>query len=774
MCTSGKAQRLQLIFVTTEVAPWSKVGGLADVMQALPPALASRGHRVMTVAPRYAEYEDAHDTGVTVPVLVPPGRKNIATHPENSNAFSPGTSAAGESLSTADFTGRPLSYGQGVESCSIQGDDLPSGSQHVQQESRNGLAGLHMDAASHNGGQPAACEQHAQFYLCRKADVDHVFVDHPLYCRTTDIYGSSNVNTYQEAGEFPDLDLRYSILCQAALAAPLLLWGQGSQQGPALQGTCLTSAVNLTSAMAMESSPVKQTGDLLPGACLRSPSASSQSMSTCQQTALPLLASEGRVPGACQPQSRQCCPAGSADEGWQSSAEDRGASHGSAGGGCGAAGVEPGPLIFIGNDWPCAPLALRLKHCIQQVPASASRCDLMAGDAAFVSHLVSSLQHARAAFCIHNLAYQGSMPVGAFARLCLPDAALPALLWPPPASRTSCGEDATTPEQAQSNRRDAACSDAQTDELPAESVNWMHAALSEYDSICTVSPNYAREICTDVGMACGMRDLLRSRGVSGIMNGLDTVEWDPAADEWLPAAARFHGVENAARGKAEAKRELQMRTGLAIDPKAPLLACVGRLTGQKGMDVLLSSLPALLNSPPRPLAEPGVHSAAEAGGEGGLQVVLLGTGEGWMERALAALSAAFPGRAAGVPRFDELLAHLLMAAADYVIVPSRFEPCGLVAQSAARYGAIPIVTAVGGLRDFVTPEIGYQIPPFGHEDIGQAQRAAVASLVEVVNAAVAQYGSDQHKEMQKQCLSLDLSWAKAAQEWEQALVRLVS
>ena len=90
---------------------------------------------------------------------------------------------------------------------------------------------------------------------------------------------------------------------------------------------------------------------------------------------------------------------------------------------------------------------------------------------------------------------------------------------------------------------------------------------------------------------------------------------------------------------------------------------------------------------------------------GGLQVALLGTGEPWMERALATLSSSFPGRAAGVPKFDELLAHLLMAAADYVIVPSRFEPCGLVAQSAARYGAVPIVTAVGGLRDFVTPEV---------------------------------------------------------------------
>ena len=431
----------------------------------------------MTVAPRYAEYGDALDTGVTVPVLLPPGCKTIATHPENSNAFSLGTEAAGDSQSTAgaSFACTPSSSGQGIESCNIHGDDLLLESQHVQQQSSSVSAGSQMNAASHNGGQPAACEQHAQYYLCRKADVDHVFVDHPLYCRTTDIYGSSNVNTYQEAGDFPDLDLRYSILCQAALAAPLLLWGQGSQQGPALQGMCLASAIDLTSAMAEGVSPVKQAAVLQPEACVRSPSTSSQSMSTCQQTALPLLASEA---GYSQPQPLHSCSAGSAGQGLQSSAEDRGASHGSAGAGCGAAGIGPAPLIFIGNDWPCAPLALRLKHCIQQVPATAGSCDLMAGDTAFVSHLMASLQHARAAFCIHNLAYQGSMPVGAFARLCLPDAALPPLLWPPPASRTSCGEQTTMAEQAECDGRDAACSDAHADEQGAVSVNWMHVRTS--------------------------------------------------------------------------------------------------------------------------------------------------------------------------------------------------------------------------------------------------------------------------------------------------------
>lgn len=354
-------------------------------------------------------------------------------------------------------------------------------------------------------------------------------------------------------------------------------------------------------------------------------------------------------------------------------------------------------------------------------------------------------------------------------------------------------------------------------------------------------------------MACGMREVLCRRGVrwvtveeapiaasapnsqnlqmfytgegshplltpvrlwcSGIMNGLDTVEWDPARDEWLPVAARFQGPSDVVRSKAEAKRKLQLLIGLAVDPQVKVLphecnvsksvtssksvsmtckCALGVLHPMNIHIMILSRVagaPASVCRPPdetkghgcaavipagalthaaaaacrcslllppahgvSPLpptskctslltlcelrqrqlackksasrvwqlhgtgitgqrvgpvccADPSVDLAAEGVAMGGLQVALLGTGEPWMERALAALSSSFPGRAAGVPKFDELLAHLLMAAADYVIVPSRFEPCGLVAQSAARYGAVPIVTAVGGLRDFVTPEV---------------------------------------------------------------------
>ena len=92
-----------------------------------------------------------------------------------------------------------------------------------------------------------------------------------------------------------------------------------------------------------------------------------------------------------------------------------------------------------------------------------------------------------------------------------------------------------------------------------------------------------------------------------------------------------------------------------------------------------------------------------------LQLVVLGTGDAWMEGALQGLGCSFPGQAAGLPTFSEELAHWVMAGCDYILVPSRFEPCGLVAQTAVRYGAVPVVTAVGGLKDLVTPEVGGRV-----------------------------------------------------------------
>lgn len=424
----------------------------------------------MTVAPRYAEYSDAHDTGVSVPVMVPPGCRNIQTQPDI-GTFAPEPSAAGVSVLTA---ARPSSEGHGAESHTSHEEDSSWASlqDHLLSVAGAGSAAESSmpEAVQETGGQPAACEQHAQYFLCRKADVDHVFVDHPMYCRTTDIYGSSNVNTYQEAGDFPDLDIRYSILCQAALAAPLLLWGR-SEQSPAVQGAPLETALDQSTLSGRHAS--EQAAQLQPDGCVATASAVMPKlcMSGPHETALPDLASAARTLEVCQPQVLSP----------QHAEHMRQTGSAANGGACSGTSTDtesgPRPLVFIGNDWPSAPLALRLKHCVQQA-AAASSCQHVAGDAPYASRLIASLQHARSAFCIHNLAYQGTMPISTFPRLCLPDAALTALLWPPPASSSTgapqSGSRASETDGEQRDDSDAGCSGAETNKHAATSVNWMH------------------------------------------------------------------------------------------------------------------------------------------------------------------------------------------------------------------------------------------------------------------------------------------------------------
>ncbi len=210
------------------------------------------------------------------------------------------------------------------------------------------------------------------------------------------------------------------------------------------------------------------------------------------------------------------------------------------------------------------------------------------------------------------------------------------------------------------------------------SIGFLKAGLLFADRITTVSPTYAAEIRTPAdGMA--LDGLLRGRGaaVSGILNGIDTEVWNPATDRLLPA--QYDAARLAAR--ARNRSELQFRFSLAEDASAPLFGVVSRLTGQKGMDLLLAALPVLL-------------------AEGG-QLAVLGAGDAAIERGFRDAAAAHPGRVGCVVGYDEALAHLVQGGADALLVPSRFEPCGLTQLCALRYGAIPVVARVGGLADTV-------------------------------------------------------------------------
>jgi starch synthase len=209
-------------------------------------------------------------------------------------------------------------------------------------------------------------------------------------------------------------------------------------------------------------------------------------------------------------------------------------------------------------------------------------------------------------------------------------------------------------------------------------VGFLKAGLYYADRLTTVSPTYAREIQGEAeGM--GLHGLLKARrdDLVGITNGIDETVWNPATDPHLP----FPFDASTLDAKAGNKRKLQERLGLAPEPGALLLGVVSRLTEQKGLDLLLTQLPALLAR--------------------GSQLALLGSGQAWLEAGFRAAAAAHPGQVGCVFGYDEPLAHLIQGGSDAILVPSRFEPCGLTQLCALRYGTVPIVARVGGLADTI-------------------------------------------------------------------------
>lgn len=209
-------------------------------------------------------------------------------------------------------------------------------------------------------------------------------------------------------------------------------------------------------------------------------------------------------------------------------------------------------------------------------------------------------------------------------------------------------------------------------------IGFLKAGVQFADRITTVSPKYAEEIATNQG-GMGLGGLLRDRigDLQGILNGIDETVWDPSTDQLI--AAKFDRLH--IKPRRVNKLSLQRRVGLRKDADVLLFGLVSRLTWQKGIDMVLDALPLILGT--------------------GAQVAIIGQGERAMERAVRDAVTAYPGRVGCVIGYNEELGHLMQAGADALLLPSRFEPCGLTQLYALRYGAIPVVARVGGLSDTV-------------------------------------------------------------------------
>ena len=272
-------------------------------------------------------------------------------------------------------------------------------------------------------------------------------------------------------------------------------------------------------------------------------------------------------------------------------------------------------------------------------------------------------------------------------------------------------------------------------------LNLTKAALYHSTLLSTVSPTYAREIQTGA-YGCGLDGVLasRSRDLRGILNGIDMEEWNPWADPFIPARydARRMG------GKAKCKAALQKELGLPVRSDVPIFGLVGRLTTQKGVDVLAHALDRILRWD--------------------VQVILLGTGDPEAEEFFRRAQYERGDRFRAWIGFDNGLAHRIEAGCDFFMMPSRFEPCGLNQMYSLRYGTLPVVRATGGLVDTVAnyDEASGGGTGFIFNDLRPD------SLADTIGWATSTwYDRPQHIEaMRKRAMAQDFSWDRAAREYE--------
>jgi len=276
-------------------------------------------------------------------------------------------------------------------------------------------------------------------------------------------------------------------------------------------------------------------------------------------------------------------------------------------------------------------------------------------------------------------------------------------------------------------------------------LNLMKAALKHSTMLSTVSPTYCREIQTPA-FGYGLDGVLadRSGDLWGILNGIDVREWNPETDRHLPARYSLADTSN----KQECKAALQRELGLPVLPDVPLFGVVGRLTHQKGFDVLAHCMHELLSW--------------------NMQMVLLGTGDPDAEHFFGELSLYRGDKFRAVIGFNDALAHRIEAGSDFFVMPSRFEPCGLNQMYSLRYGSVPIVRRTGGLADTVEN--------YDERSVGGTgfcfDNLSVDALKNTIGWALSTYHDrpEHYRALQTRGMQQDFSWQRAAEAYEHLYV----
>nr|XP_043618473.1 granule-bound starch synthase 2, chloroplastic/amyloplastic-like isoform X2 [Erigeron canadensis] len=364
---------------------------------------------------------------------------------------------------------------------------------------------------------------------------------------------------------------------------------------------------------------------------------------------------------------------------------------------CGGVCYGDGNLVFIANDWHTALLPVYLKAYYRDN---------------------GLMQYTRSVLVIHNIAHQGRGPVGDFGHVDLPPHYLDLFrLYDP---------------------------------VGGEHFNIFAAGLKTADRVVTVSHGYAWELKTMEG-GWGLHNIINENDwkLRGIVNGIDTKDWNPEVDVHLTSDGYTnYSLGTLDTGKPQCKAALQKELGLPVRDDVPLIGFIGRLDVQKGVDLIGECVPWIVDQD--------------------VQLVMLGTGRPDLEHMLREMESRYPEKIRGWVGFSVKTAHRITAGADILLMPSRFEPCGLNQLYAMSYGTIPVVHAVGGLRDTVQP-----FDPFNESGVGWTfNRAEAGQLIHALGNCLLTYR--EYKQswvgIQQRGMMQDLSWNNAAQHYEDVFV----